>query len=244
MTKSAFSRPLFTDLVYNYWQPGHDHPQLGTYRVIVDADLPSARSVMLLDPVESGGFLSLLPDIAQQIGLEPDSEIAGDTLFETLRLAGIELNGADHLFYLSSAEQKLLRSESFPPMIRQLTMDDANVFKAFVSSAPEDDLDEAFVELDHWLVFGYFVDERLVSATSMYPWSGTSFADLGVITLPQFRGRGFGRQIVRAISAQALQQGFEPQYRCQSDNVASARLAKASGFSLFANWNVIKSDED
>ncbi len=32
--------------------------------------------------------------------------------------------------------------------------------------------------------------------------------------------------------------------RPQPDNISSARLAEASGFSLFATWNVIKLDED
>ncbi|MFD1887434.1 GNAT family N-acetyltransferase [Paenibacillus wenxiniae] len=244
MTEPPSSRSIFTDQVYDYWQPSSDCPSSGTYRVIIDAKLPVTRSVMLLDPLGCGGFLSLVPAIAQRAGLEADSEIAASTLFEKLRLAGVELNGADYLFYVPLAEQKLLLVENFPATVRQLTPKDAAVFEAFVLTAPEVDLDEAFVELDHWLVFGYFVDERLVSVASMYVWNGTSFADLGIITLPQFRGRGFGRQTVRAIVAQALKQGLESQYRCQPDNISSARLAEASGFSLFAKWDVIKLDED
>ncbi len=244
MTKFAFPHVTFADCVYNYWLPGNNRTQPGTYRVIVDAELPSARSVMLLDLCGAGGFLSLSPDIAQRTGLELDNEITTDKLFETLQRTGVELNGADHLFYLPSAEQNRIQNEHFPATIRQLTLDDTAAFETFFSAAPKDDLDEAFVELDHWLVFGCFIEDRLVSVASMYPWKGTSFADLGVITLPHFRGRGFGRQIVRAISAQALKQGFEPQYRCQQNNISSIRLAEASGFSLFANWDVIKLDED
>ncbi len=244
MSESAFPRPIFADYVYDYWLPGNDRSQPGTYRVIVDAELPSARSVMLLHPCGSGGFLSLLPDIAQRAGLESDSEIATDTLVEALQRAGVALNGADYLFYLPKGEQKLLQSENLPTTVRQLTSGDTAAFETFVSAAPKDDLDEAFVELDHWLVFGCFVEDRLVSTASMYPWGGTLFADLGVITLPQFRGRGFGRQTVRAIAAQALERDFEPQYRCQPDNVASIQLAQASGFSLFATWDVMESDED
>ncbi len=244
MTESAFSRSIFTHRVEEYWLSSFERPQPGTYRLIVDAELPPSRSLMLLNPVGSGGFLSLLPEFAQRMGLEPHCEIDSDTLFEAIRLAEIELHDTDDLFYLPNAEQKLLQDEVFSATVRQLTPDDTSAFEAFVLDAPEDDLDEAFVELDHWLVFGCFVDEQLVSVASMYPWKGTSFADLGIITLPQFRSHGFGRQTVRAIAAQALKQGFEPQYRCQQENISSARLAEASGFSLFATWNVIKLGED
>jgi len=244
MFEPTSSFPAFSEKVNRYWLPDRDRPQPGQYRIIVDQELPPSRGVMLLDPVGSGGFLSMLPQMAQRAGLRPGSEPDKQTIFEALQLAGIELNGADHLFYFSDAEQKLLPHENFPASVRQLTSEDADAFAAFVSDAPEDDMDEAFVELDHWLVLGCFVDNRLVSAASMYPWSGTAFADLGVITLPQFRGQGFGNQTVRAISAQALRLGYEPQYRCQPDNLSSIRLAQASGFSLFAAWDVIKLEEE
>lgn len=243
MSETSCSFPNFSDKVNNYWLPHPDRPQPGKYRVFADSELPPSRSVMRLDPVGSGGFLTMLPEIAQRTGLERGSEIEARAISEALQAADIKLNGADYLFYFSSEEQKLLRDESFPATVRQLTADDADTFEAFSSNAPEDDMDEAFVELDHWLAFGCFVEGRLVSAASMYPWSGTSFADLGVITLPQFRGQGFGRQTVRAISAQALTLGYEPQYRCQPDNISSVRLAEASGFSLFASWDVIRSDD-
>ncbi|MEJ8303911.1 GNAT family N-acetyltransferase [Saccharibacillus sacchari] len=244
MTQSFSSFPIFSDKVNQYWLPEGDRPQPGLYRIVTDAGLPSSRSVMLLDPAGSGGFLTLLPEIARRAGLQPGSDVDAHTLFEALRLADVRLNGADHLFYFSKKEQQLLRDESFTATVRQLTADDADAFATFVSEAPEDDMDEAFVELDHWLVFGCFVEGRLVSAASMYPWSGTSFADLGVITLPPFRGRGFGRQTVRAIGAQALKLGYEPQYRCQPDNVSSVRLAEASGFSRFGTWDVIRSENE
>jgi hypothetical protein len=44
---------------------------------------------------------------------------------------------------------------------------------------------------------------------------------------------------VRALSAAALQRGYEPQYRCQMDNVASAALAGSAGFERFGRWDVI-----
>ena len=64
-------------------------------------------------------------------------------------------------------------------------------------------------------------------------------ADLGVITLPEFRGRGLARATVLAMAADALERGYEPQYRCQLDNAPSVALALASGFRRFGEWIVV-----
>ena len=73
----------------------------------------------------------------------------------------------------------------------------------------------------------------------MYPWDGTRLADLGVITLAEFRGRGLARETVLAMSADALRRGYEPQYRCQLDNAPSVALALASEFRRFGDRAVI-----
>lgn len=67
-------------------------------------------------------------------------------------------------------------------------------------------------------------------------------AETGVLTLPPFRGKGHARNVVRAISRYAYEQGFEPQYRCQLDNQASVALAKAAGLTLFGKWQVVSPD--
>ncbi|WP_296194433.1 GNAT family N-acetyltransferase [uncultured Microbacterium sp.] len=153
------------------------------------------------------------------------------------------LNDPDNLFYLPLSAQATLREEAPTTETRRLTDDDAAAFTAFAELAPEDDLDGAFVELDHWLVFGTFVDGRLAAAASMYPWDGSRLADPGVITLPEFRGRGLGRVTVRALCAEAIARGYEPQYRCQIDSAASVALANAAGFVRFGAWEIIVTDD-
>ncbi|WP_373889691.1 GNAT family N-acetyltransferase [Massilia sp. MB5] len=100
--------------------------------------------------------------------------------------------------------------EAIPGEIRQLSQDDQGIFAEFCAGATEEDLDAAYVELDHWLVFGAFEQERLVCAGSMYAWMDSDIADFGMLTLPPFRGKGHGRRLVRAISQTALQLGFPP----------------------------------
>jgi len=169
--------------------------------------------------------------------------VGDSALRSALAAAGAALHGADYLFYLPAGDQAAVRAEPVPGETRQLTVADAEAFAQFAAAAPAQDMDDAFVELDHWLVMGTFADGRLVAAASMYPWRGTNFADLGVITLPDYRGRGLARKTVRAISGRALADGYEPQYRCQLDNTPSAALARAAGFVQFGTWDVIASGD-
>lgn len=235
---------VFSSLVTDQWMPPALDTGVGDLAlVVVDPSLPERRSVARLR-VEAGPVLvSLTPARARELAFA-DGDRIDDASFRTaLERVGVTLNGPDHLLYLTLDGQSSLRGEAPRHGTRQLTDADAAAFEALVAAAPEDDLEEAFVELDHWLVFGTFVGDKLASAVSMYPWNGTRLADLGVITLPAFRGRGLGRATVRAASSAALALGYEPQYRCQVDNLASVALARAAGFTPFGLWEVNLAEE-
>ncbi|WP_374020919.1 GNAT family N-acetyltransferase [Paenibacillus thiaminolyticus] len=180
----------------------------------------------------------------KSLGLYQRDELSEPIFRRKLNEAGVTLHGADYLFYFSEAEKKVLLQEHLGGELRRLTEQDDAVFSEFQSSASEQDLDDAYVELDHWAVFGSFEQNRLVSAASMYPWDNAQIADLGVLTLTPFRGKGHARRVVRSISKYACEQGYEPQYRCQLDNLASASLAKAAGLTLFGKWDLISPDSN
>jgi RimJ/RimL family protein N-acetyltransferase len=235
---------MFSRTVTDYWLPrdaeAHDVVP-GEYRVVVDDSLPANRSLMILEPVDGGGVLTLTAAHAAGLAFTAGSTVDGPTLRSALQAAKVGLNGADHLFYLPVDEHAVVCSEAVPEGTRELTDQDAELFARFTDAAPADEFDEAFVELDHWLVFGTFTEGRLVTAASMYLWQETRLADLGVITLPEYRGRGLARRTVRAMSARALAGGYEPQYRCQLDNEPSVALAAAAGFQRLGTWDVIDS---
>jgi GNAT superfamily N-acetyltransferase len=235
---------VFSALVLSHWIPESvgSSPESGA-GVSVDPALPANRSVSLLRVDNGAVVLSLAPARASALGFTDGERVDGEEVVARIKGSGISLNDPDHLFYLTLPDQVALRDEALGADTRQLTSADAALFEEFTGEAPVDDLDEAFVELDHWLVFGTFIGDKLVCAASMYPWSGTQLADLGVITLPEFRGRGLGRATVRSLSAEALRRGYEPQYRCQLDNAASVALARAAGFTHFGEWEVIDTDE-
>jgi RimJ/RimL family protein N-acetyltransferase len=211
--------------------------------VAVNPDLPDDRAVMVLRRSDGSSSAVLAPTMAGRIGLDESGAPSEAGLLRRLDDAGVRLHGADCLFYFTDAARASLLRDGPEPGVRRLSVRDSSLFAAFRSAASEQDLDDAYVELDHWAVFGAFDRGRLVCVASMYPWEGDALADLGVLTLQPARGRGHARRVVRAICRHAYELGYEPQYRCQVDNEPSIALARASGLTLFGTWQVISPDQ-
>ncbi|QEL26895.1 GNAT family N-acetyltransferase (plasmid) [Bosea sp. F3-2] len=159
-----------------------------------------------------------------------------EQLQKTLAHQGITLNGADLLHHYSEAETRRLARMPMPEGVRRLGPADAELFAAFQAEVSLPDLDAAYVELEHWAAFGAFSGKRLVAAGSIYPWMNSAIGDIGVLTLVSERGRGFGRNVVLAMSTYAVGEGLHPQFRCQRDNSASAALGKSAGLQFYGNW--------
>ena len=236
----------FPDAIDAYWHESFLTGDLlfssETLTVTVNPDLAADRRLMLLETVDGRVMAVLTPELNDRMRLSRHQDLTVELLREELRHAQIELHGADYVFHFREPDRQVVLHEPLPDDVRQLHAADEAVFGEFQSHANEQDLDDAYVELDHWAVFGAFEQDRLVCAASMYPWAGRMIADVGVLTLPPFRGNGHARRVVRAISGHALAQGYEPQYRCQLDNVASAALAKAAGLALYGKWDVVSSE--
>ncbi|WP_203568831.1 GNAT family N-acetyltransferase [Aestuariimicrobium ganziense] len=147
-----------------------------------------------------------------------------------------EAPGADCIFHYDLATGAQVRAQADPSEVRALTEDDRAAFDEFQSRASADDLDAAFVELDHWAVVGAFHDGQLVAAASAYPWRDSPLADIGVLVLPDHRGHGHARTVVHALSREIWRRDHEPLYRCQVDHVASRGVARSSGLTLLGYW--------
>lgn len=182
-------------------------------------------------------------EFVSELGLGSTSSEAD--IVSALERSDRSLHGADNLFYVSVEERPRLLAEQDAVGVRVLTDADTDAFAAFTAECSEQDLDDAYVELDHHTVVGAFVGGRLVCAASTYPWGPIdAFADTGVLTDPAFRGQGFARAVVRAIFRRAFADGREPQYRCQLDNTASVALARSAGLSLFGTWDIVTGDDE
>ena len=225
---------MLASTIADYWTAPFDAGTAlfddGTFRVSENPALAADRRVQVL--TTDGRVRAVVtPDIAEQLGA-----VTSEPEFRSgLARVGLALNGADNLYYFDLDDRPVADAS-----IRRLTVADTELFAGFESATSEQDRDDAFVELDHWAVFGAIVDGELVSAASAYPWSDSPVADMGVLTVESARGAGHGRRVIRALSAFAIDEGYEPQYRCQLDNVASIALAGRAGLSLFGTWDVIE----
>lgn len=240
------SMPLFSQTITDFWRAQFLNGDVlysdEVFTVAINPDLDEDNRVMLLETAEGRVMAVLTPALADKSGLYQGQDLSEATFRRKLNEAGVKLHGADYLCYFSEDDKNVLLQENLEGDLRRLTEQDDAVFSQFQSSASEQDLDDAYVELDHWAVFGSFDENRLVCAASMYPWDNSKIADLGVLTLTPFRGKGHARKVVRSISKYAYDQGYEPQYRCQLDNLASTALAKAAGLTLFGKWDVVSPD--
>jgi RimJ/RimL family protein N-acetyltransferase len=236
MQMTKFSRPIL-DYWHKIFSEGDIIASGEALSITVNATLNDGRQAMILEYANGYSRAAITPRLADRMAIQEADNISTPELRRRLTDVGAELHDPDFIFYFRDAEP-FEQTGKRATECRQLSEADRDAFALFEATASEQDLDDAYVELDHWGVFGIFLGDRLVSAASMYPWGNASIADLGVLTLPEFRGSGYARTIVATISRFARSKGFEPQYRCQLDNHASIALAKASGLILFGKWEV------
>lgn len=235
--------PILSTVATDHWKApflsGTTLYNDGTFLMTVNPDLKDNERVMLLEPVDGPAMAVLTPQMVALAGLDHPQNMSVSAFRRQMEQAGIIFNGADYIFFFPEDEKARLMKEATEGNIRRLTADDAAAFETFCAASSEEDLDGAYVELDHWRVMGAFEGGQLVCAASMYPWDDAAIADLGVLTLTAVRGKGYARKVTRAICRLACEEGYEPQYRCQLDNLASVALAKTVGVALFAKWDVL-----
>jgi RimJ/RimL family protein N-acetyltransferase len=248
MTDTPDSADRLSSTISNFWNSAFLGGEIlyrdARFTLAANPDLDHDSRVMLLTRPDGLCMAVVTPELAGRLGLRELRAPSAASVRRRLADAGLALHGADCLFYCAATAKRALLDEADAPTVRALTARDADAFAAFQSSASEQDLDDAYVELDHWAVFGAFVEGRLVSAASMYAWENSRLADLGVLTLAHARGHGHARRVVRALCRHAYAHGCEPQYRCQTDNAASVALARSVGLTLYGTWEVVSPDCD
>ena len=234
---------LFSQTITDHWEALFMNGDVlysdEVFTVFINPNLRVDRQVMILETYDGSVMAVLTPAFVDKLGLSQHNKLSETTFRQKLNDAGVIFHDTENIFYIKESDKALLLQVNSEGDLRQLTKEDGAVFSEFQSSASKQDLDEAYIELDHWAVFGSFEQNRLVSAASVYRWGKAQIKDIGILTLVPFRGKGHARKVVSTISKYVYGLGFEPQYRCGLDNHASASLAKASGFTLYGKWEVI-----
>jgi GNAT superfamily N-acetyltransferase len=88
-------------------------------------------------------------------------------------------------------------------------------------------------------VYGCFAGAVLAAAGMLERW-GDRLLQVGIVTHPGYRGRGFGKAVVSAMTADGLATGGVPQYRTLEANLPSVGIARALGFQRFARTLAVR----
>lgn len=115
------------------------------------------------------------------------------------------------------------------PAVRQMTLDDLDLLEA----APAEVWARGFGGTRRLLEHGYvacaLVDNQIVAVA--YTYARTErHADIGVSTLPVYRGRGFVTAAASLVTCRVQEAGQIPVWSTGEDNDASQRVAQKLGF--------------
>jgi ribosomal protein S18 acetylase RimI-like enzyme len=119
------------------------------------------------------------------------------------------------------------------PGVRALAPTDHKALERLAAACAGEAWEHSGIALDEPNVFGYFVDDHLVAA-ARYRLEWDEAAHVGVVTHPAYRGRGYGRAVVRSTPARALAAGFIVLYQTLLANTASVALATGLGYRQYA----------
>jgi RimJ/RimL family protein N-acetyltransferase len=217
----------------------HLAPVLSMWRSLAGAPsaftVPETTTVRInpdsrICPVGWVGFVRLgdtavitAPDDAIAETVRDAMPVTGDSLLALLEPA--EVLGPAALLYLDPDE--------FTPAdateVERLTLPDPRVLELEALSG-SDDAGEAGVSMCRSPIFVTWSHDGHVAAAAGYtPWLD-DVAHVSVLTRPDHRCRGLGKQVATAAVAHAVAEGLIAQWRARLTNTASIGIASALGF--------------
>ncbi|HEX6385418.1 MAG TPA: GNAT family N-acetyltransferase [Anaerolineae bacterium] len=110
--------------------------------------------------------------------------------------------------------------------VRSLTLADLPLLEAAPAEIRGLDLHRLLTQM---AAAGAVVDSQIVAIAINYARSAR-YADIGVQTLPQWRGRGFAPAAAAIVAREAQASGRIPVWSCGENNRASLRVAQKLGF--------------
>ncbi len=130
---------------------------------------------------------------------------------------------------------------------RRLSREDYDMYLDFFREANAGVRDTSWVRVyfdeiaDKGYCHGIVRDHRLVSVTDApdMPFMSGDVQEIGIHTLPRYRGKGYAKRACGSCIAAMLSMGIAPQWSTESGNLASQKLAASVGFEkLFDNLTV------
>jgi GNAT superfamily N-acetyltransferase len=168
--------------------------------------------------------------VASRLGQRPPAEV-----FDVIVLRQVFGTAVDRVIgpaWLGYADASDVRPA--PTLgTRRLTEQDLPALQRLAAACGPTAWEHSGIDPTHPPVFGCFAGDTLAAAGMLERW-GDRLLQVGIVTHPGYRGRGYGKAVVSAMSAYGLATGGVMQYRTLEANVPSVGIARALGFQRWA----------
>lgn len=172
--------------------------------------------------------------LVSAVGLETDALSDGSTLLSLARTAG-------HLGARSLGRVTLAFTDRYVAgggLESVVATQDREALGDLERCCPPDDVAEVRLSARAWHLVALDDDDAVVAGAGLD--EGQSLlADLGVLTAPGQRGRGWGRRAGALAVNEALDRGLVPQWRARSGDPASEGLARRLGFQVVGGQTTV-----
>ena len=159
---------------------------------------------------------------------------------ENIGLEVSELLGPAFLSFTTKGDFAKVESRK----CRELKQEDADELEKLKQDSDEEEIENSIgeTEIGDSPVFGKFLDEELVAVSSYAVWNSTvGFPD--VFVREEFRGQGYGKQVVSKSTENILENDLVPVYRTLEKWSSSVGLAKSLGYQKYATTYLLKLKE-
>ncbi len=135
------------------------------------------------------------------------------------------------------AYQGYLDPENFhprpSPLVRKITSEDRPGLKDLIQPCQTVEWEHSGLSIQDKHLFGCFLDGRIVAVAGNIMWDPDT-ANPGVITHPDYRGKGYGTVVVSASVRRGLKHGYLVLYQTLLSNIPAVKIAQTLGFQQYA----------
>ncbi len=125
------------------------------------------------------------------------------------------------------------------PAVRRVTEADVDAVERFRSECRTEEWGASgLADADLWR-HAYFEEDRLAAVAGFRAWNEHAGGPC-VLTHPEFRGRGYGGAVVRAVVAEALTHGRLLLYQTLEANQAAVGLALSLGYERYSSHVAVR----
>ena len=100
-------------------------------------------------------------------------------------------------------------------------------------SCSETEWEHSSIEINRQPILARISDERIVAAGS-WRVEESGFLSVGILSHPDYRGKGHAKAVVSALTRKGLEDGFTMHYQTLMSNGSSVAIAKSLGFEKLA----------